>query len=65
MGDFEDTFNNTKIVVPFKQGKIAFDFIKDYIKEVQIIQIKKLKNDYNTNLEKMLSVCNLKLEDIY
>ena len=65
VGDFEDTFNNTKIVVPFKQGKIAFDFIKDYIKEVQIIQIKKLKNDYNTNLEKMLSVCNLKLEDIY
>ena len=64
VGDFEDTFNKTQIVVPYKKGKIAFDFIKDYIKEVQITQIKKLTSDYNSNLEKMLNVCNLKKEDI-
>lgn len=64
VGDFEETFNKTKIVVPYKQDKIAFDFIKDYIKEVQVTRIKKLTNDYNSNLEKMLNVCNLKLEDI-
>lgn len=64
VGDFEETFKNTKIEVPYKNNKIAFDFIKDYIKEVQIMRIKQLTDDYKSNLERMLLVCGLKKKDI-
>ena len=51
----------TKIVVPFKPGKIAFDFIKDYIKRKYNVNIKVLYGGNITidNIESLDKINNI------
>lgn len=64
VGDFEETFNNSIIDVPYINGTIAFSYIKSYIKELQILRIRRLTNKYNYDFENTLRVCGLTSNDI-
>lgn len=64
VGDFEDTFNKTTIDVPYdKNNKIGYEYIEQYIREIEIIRIKRMANIYKDNIQKCLEICNLTSED--
>ena len=64
VGDFEETFNNSIIEVPYINGQIAFEYIKSFIKEVQIIRVKRLMGEYQSNLKQIMEISGLTSEDI-
>lgn len=63
VSDFEETFNNSLIEVPYKDDVIAYDYIKDYINEIQKLRVKRLYNEYKTKIHKILDVCGLEQDD--
>ena len=64
VGDFEETFKKSIIEVPYLNNEIALDFIEEYIKNVQILRIKRLGNEYQSNLHQIMKVCGLKKKDL-
>ena len=63
VGDFEATFKNKYIKVPYKDNSIAYNYIEEYIKEIEIIKIKNLSDIYKQNIQKSLDACGLTRED--
>ena len=64
VSDFEETFNKSIIEVPYINGQIAFEFIESYIKEVQIIRVKRLRDEYQSNLKQIMKIGGLTSNDI-
>ena len=58
--NFENLFNNTKIQLPMKDGKIDFDFIESFIAEVESGHIAELESEHSAMIEAYLSVTGLK-----
>ena len=42
--DFENAFNNTELVVPYKDGKVAVDYIESRIRELEESRIRELED---------------------
>lgn len=64
VGDFEPTFNNTIIDVPYDQdGNIAYDFIEEYIRLIEIIKLQELSQQYESDIQQYLNVCGLTPDD--
>ena len=41
--DFENAFNNTELIVPYKDGKVAVDYIESRIRELEESRIRELE----------------------
>lgn len=52
------------IEVPYINGQIAFEYIKSYIKEVQILRVKRLMDEYQSNLKRIMMIGGLTQNDI-
>lgn len=64
VGDFEETFNNSRIEVPYINDEIAIDYIEEYIKEAKKNRVNRLTYEYKTNLKQILKICELNAEDL-
>lgn len=58
--NFESVFNNTKIQLPIKDGEIDFEFIENFIAEVETEHIIELELENKAIIEAYLSVTGLK-----
>ncbi len=52
--DFEEAFNNTELIVPFKGGKVAIDYIESRIRELEESRIRELEESRIRELEAYL-----------
>ena len=52
--DFENAFNNTEIVVPYKNGTVAVDYIESRIRELEESRIRELEESRIRELEAYL-----------
>lgn len=57
--NFETVFNNTKIKLPVKDSKIDFDFIENFIAEVEAEHITELELEHQAKMGAYLSVTGL------
>ncbi len=52
--DFENAFNNTELIVPYKDGKVAVDYIESRIRELEESRIRELEESRIRELEAYL-----------
>ena len=58
--DFENAFNNTELIVPYKDGKVAVDYIESRIRELEESRIRELEESRIRELEAYLLAAGFK-----
>ncbi|SNA76316.1 N-6 DNA methylase [Flavobacterium psychrophilum] len=58
--NFENVFNNTLVQLPTKNGKIDFEFMENFVEEVELSHLKIVENEHKELIEKYLTVIGQK-----